>query len=248
MPRMAAEKSLEELLLERQGQISSRIRENNLDEALGMIDRLCAAFKLPRSEYDRSGCTPYSNEVARMYEMDYINASFVPACDRMFIAAQEPRNEQRDLFIDLLLRSETRLVVCLNNDESRYFEEEWLQSREVVQHMGRDLFVDEIYRIRGSEIRRLRYINWSDFSVVSRQEMDFFHSYFDAIHADPILIHCFAGVGRTGTFIMYHILKKTKNLTLDLFVGILIRLRSKRAHLVTNKIQLEFLRSIFLRD
>ncbi|KAG5859839.1 protein tyrosine phosphatase [Encephalitozoon hellem] len=245
---MTVNKELRDILNGYHDSIKSKIRENKLDEAIYLVDSLSATFKFPPCSYDRSPCTPYSNEVSEKYEIkEYVNASFIPTSETLFIAAQNPKDEKRDAFIDLLVKSKANLVISLINDP-KYFEEEWLQSRKVIKHMGKDLFIDEVYNVRGRSIRRLRYINWVDFSVITQEEMETFHSYFDSIRTDPVVVHCIAGVGRTGTFIMYDILKKMKDITLDTFVDVFLNLRSKRAHLVTNKAQLEFLKDIFLKD
>lgn len=102
-------------------------------------------------------------------------------------------------------------------------------------------------KVKGEKIRRLRYIDWVDFFIITPEEMEVFHSYFDNIRTDSVLIHCIAGVGITGTFIMYDVLKRMNDLTLDIFVDVFTSLRNKRAHLVTNRVQLEFLKDIFLK-
>ncbi|ADM11315.1 protein tyrosine phosphatase [Encephalitozoon intestinalis ATCC 50506] len=243
---MTVNKELRDILSGYHDRIKSKICENKLDEAIYLVDSLCATFKSPSSPYDRSSCTPYSNEVSEKYGIgEYINASFVPALGTLFIAAQNPKDEKKDVFIDLLVKSNTSLIVSLINDP-KYFEEEWLKDRKIIKYMGKDLFIDETYDVQGRDIRRLRYINWVDFSVITREEMEQFHSHFNKVRTDTVVVHCIAGVGRTGTFIMYDILKKMENVTLDMFVDVFLNLRSKRAHLVTNKVQLEFLKSIFL--
>jgi len=245
---MTVNKELKELLLNHREHIESKVKENELDDVIYLMDSLSATFKYPTSDYDRTGCTPYDDEVTKTYELkEYVNASFVPTSNTLFIAAQNPKDSKREIFLDLLMKSNTKLIISLINNP-KYFEEEWLKNRTVIQYMGKDLFIDEVYNIRGENIRRLRYINWIDFSIITPEEMEIFHSYFNNIRTNSILIHCIAGVGRTGTFIMYDILKNMENITLESFVDVFINLRIKRAHLVTNEIQLGFLKNIFLKN
>ncbi|KHN69879.1 protein tyrosine phosphatase [Ordospora colligata] len=245
---MDEKNKLKKLLTESYEYIRCEIEGNRLENVISLMDSLSASFKLPRTEYDRSGCTPYNKEVSDTYNLDeYVNASFVPTAGTLYIAAQNPLDNKKDVFIYLLIKSNTRLVVSLIND-TKYFDEECLHERKIVEFEGREIFVDEVYAIKDKLIRRLRYINWVDFSVLPPDEMDFFHRYFDAIRTETVLVHCIAGVGRTGTFIMYDILKKAEALTLDMFINTFICLRSLRAHLVTNKVQLEFLKNTFLAN
>lgn len=53
----------------------------------------------------------------------------------------------------LLVKSKTRLIVSLINDP-KYFDEGWLLSRKIVQHMGKDLFIDEMYEGEGREDKK----------------------------------------------------------------------------------------------
>jgi protein tyrosine phosphatase len=242
---MTKESQLRCDLLRRRNEIISKIRKNDMSAALDVIVSTCDPYKLPRSEYDISRCTPYSDEVSRVYSLkEYVNASFIPTAQNLFIAAQNPKPTKEELFLELIMRSNTKLVVSLI-DDAQYFKEEALVSREAIRLDGRELFYDETYDLDGQHVRRLRYMGWIDFSTIGPEEMEAFHSYFNEIRSGVVLVHCLAGVGRTGTFIMYDILKNMKEVTLDSFVDVLLELRSRRSLLVTNAEQLGFLLASF---
>ncbi|KAI5147726.1 hypothetical protein NEAUS05_1013 [Nematocida ausubeli] len=77
------------------------------------------------------------------------------------------------------------------------------------------------------------------------------------ISESPVIVHCLAGVGRTGTFIFYSMLKRAllngtvlqdKESLMASFVELFLYLRSRRTWMVENKDQLFFLYKIFIRE
>jgi protein tyrosine phosphatase len=242
---MTKESRLKCDLLERKSEIISRMLKRDFSGALDVLVSVCDPYKLPRTEYDISRCTPYSDEVSKAYSLkEYVNASFVPVAKNLFIAAQNPKPGKEDVFLELIVRSNTKLVVSLI-ENTGYFKEEMLVSRTSIKCNGKELFYDEMYSIGDRSVRRLRYIGWIDFHIIGLEEMELFHSYFRKFCSDVVLIHCLAGVGRTGTFIMYDILKSMEEITLESFVDVLLELRSRRCHLVTSAEQLGFLMASF---
>ncbi|KAM0677125.1 hypothetical protein BDAP_002286 [Binucleata daphniae] len=63
-----------------------------------------------------------------------------------------------------------------------------------------------------------------------------------------IIVHCKAGLGRTGVFIFHHILKTIKTSNNNDFLTIFLYLRSKRNHLVYNEKQLRHIHEIFIAE
>ena len=99
-------------------------------------------------------------------------------------------------------------------------------------------------------VKHYHYISWPDLGVP--QEFQTLESLVEDLHsaegARPIIIHCSAGVGRTGTFIalshLKHVISAQKAAGADYGVSvfsIVRRLREQRIMMVETKEQYELL-------
>lgn len=243
---MRSKKTLEMALLDIKEQIKNFIINQRFSKALDLLKYVSTSYQQPKRPYDRIKITPYTDAVSLSFSMEeYVNASFIETKQNLFIAAQNPKPEQEHVFIELLVKSEVTLIISLIPDPT-YFKEHWLIYREVVKFQGADFLYDEKYMVGDREIRRIRCIDWVDFGVLDSSKMNFLMQFFNKIRTNIVVVHCEAGVGRTGVFIMYDMLKKEQDIDLDKFVDTLLYLRSKRSYLVTSAIQLEFLVQEFL--
>lgn len=95
---------------------------------------------------------------------------------------------------------------------------------------------------------RYKYTQWTDYSIPClSQFLSFYNEYKKIKTSKPILVHCNAGVGRTGTFILYDILvRKKEKITYNVIIEELCKLRIQRNYLVFNDDQLKWLIRIFL--
>ena len=98
------------------------------------------------------------------------------------------------------------------------------------------------------EIHHLQYKGWGDYEVPDSAATEFFEflkesrDLFESYPGPPI-VHCSAGVGRTGTFILADVIleiaKERKSLNVDV-KGVLENLREQRMWLVQTPEQIRF--------
>lgn len=190
-----------------------------------------------------------------------------------YIACQYPKEKYIERFVEFIQKSGANLIISLV-ENGNYLSDEYLIRRKsvymenklvnnmidndisseyaqlTIQKSAGDVFLyDESYMINNKEIRRIRCVKWNDHGIITIEQMEFLHNYIlNMASTNRMIIHCRAGVGRTGTFIMYEILKKRGKVSAHEFIKILLVLRSQRPYLVENICQLEFLANLFIKS
>ncbi|XP_023327788.1 tyrosine-protein phosphatase non-receptor type 2 [Eurytemora carolleeae] len=100
------------------------------------------------------------------------------------------------------------------------------------------------------DITQLQYINWPDFNVPESPDtfLDFLQivrntECFDEESGPPV-IHCSAGIGRSGTFCLVDsslvLAAKGKHLNIQIIRSILLNMRTQRMGLIQTEDQLRF--------
>ncbi|XP_018605140.1 receptor-type tyrosine-protein phosphatase epsilon-like isoform X2 [Scleropages formosus] len=200
---------------------------------------------------------------------DYINASYIDGYKdkNKFIAAQGPKQDTVADFWRMIWERKTATIVMLTNLKERkeekccqYWPDQGCWSYGNIRVAVEDFTVLVDYTIRkfcvqhqagdGSKAPRLvtqmHFTSWPDFGVpFSPIGMLKFLKKVKAVnppHAGPIVVHCSAGVGRTGTFIvidamidMMHMEQK-----IDVF-GFVSKIRDQRSQLVQTDMQYSFI-------
>jgi len=183
---------------------------------------------VPALELTRVKLRPYTDSNNKHINHDYVNANYVSSCliPKRFIACQAPLpNTFRD-FWQMVFDDEVSIILMPTDLEEQgtekaheYWPEEGSKHFEefVVTYHGRQLFQRNELVLRflslqfGTANRRifhLQYTGWPDHGVPSSPlELLSIMSLIGRIQerwrcrSNPILVHCSAGVGRTGTFI-----------------------------------------------
>lgn len=241
-----------EKLLEHREALIESIRKESFEKAVDMINTSHSKFLMRKRDYDHYNITPYNMDVTEKCGLaKYVNASFIKTATKCYFASQMPKPEYFNLFKEFIHNSGADLVVSLlDHADGDYFDETELIKRIKVpfgkpEASSKTFFYDEVYNM-GTYIRRLRYFTWTDHKAPDPEEFKVFYSYFKNIAAKSVIVHCHAGVGRTGTFIMYDILKEEECVTLESFTDTFLYLRACRPFLVFRAEQLRFLRDQFL--
>ncbi|XP_055303935.1 tyrosine-protein phosphatase 10D-like isoform X5 [Sitodiplosis mosellana] len=194
-------------------------------------DQPCSFADLPcnRPKNRFTNILPYDHSRFKLQPVDddegsdYINANYVPGHNspREFIVTQGPLHSTRDDFWRMCWESNSRSIVMLTRchekgrekcDQYWPLDTDPLYYGDIrVQMLNNshypDWIITELLVSRGNEqrtIRHFHFITWPDFGVVPPQTLvRFVRAFRDRIKADqrPVVVHCSAGVGRSGTFI-----------------------------------------------
>jgi|GEM_PF-5716633 len=207
------------------------------------------------------------NRVGREWESFYYNASHVHTKDQNYIVGQPPLKKSLNDFFTVILKYDCPLIVSLAMAKEGYVpfwqideNEPLLINNFLIKREGEDLFLSSYREQRlvlrsfvathteTNEIKRFKQLhieNIPDYSIPAHpifiqalqtvEEMSLSSS-------SPIFIHCKAGVGRSGVFLLAHnirkhLIKKTRKgeLLQDIQLNIpshLLMLRHQRMSLV----------------
>ncbi|XP_070188527.1 receptor-type tyrosine-protein phosphatase H-like [Littorina saxatilis] len=194
---------------------------------------------------------------------DYINASYLPGenSQREFIAAQGPLPGTIDDFWRMVWENRVSVMVmltqCVEKGRTKcekYWPDEGVQEiyGDLVVHLrSQSVLPDYIIRViditHGSQSRMIKhfhFMRWPDHGCPEKTSM--LLSFVSSVrahmpHSDtgPMLVHCSAGVGRTGTFIaLDQLLRQIHRQTteVDMF-GLVLTMRDHRTQMVQTENQ-----------
>ncbi|XP_057710524.1 receptor-type tyrosine-protein phosphatase beta isoform X2 [Corythoichthys intestinalis] len=199
---------------------------------------------------------------------DYINASYVPGCNsrREYVATQGPLPATKDDFWRMLWEHGVRAVVmvtqCVEKGRvkcDRYWpahRETLFYGRLAVRTTSESVFPEwtvRDFRISSESgaaraVRHFHFTAWPDHGVPdgTRSLVRFVRTVRDfadrSAGAGPAVVHCSAGVGRTGTFIALDRLLQQLDAKggVDVY-GCVFDLRLHRQHMVQTESQYAFL-------
>ncbi|XP_062919950.1 receptor-type tyrosine-protein phosphatase C isoform X3 [Mobula hypostoma] len=174
-------------------------------------------------DYNRVELSPVSGE----HGSDYINASFIDGFNepRKYIAAQGPKEETSDDFWKMVWEQKVTIIVMVTRCEegkrpkcaqywptmdvkSMYFGDFSVRISEeklCPDYVIRKLFISQKEKSPEREVTHIQFTSWPDHGVPEdphlllklRQRVNTFRNLFSG----PIVVHCSAGVGRTGSYI-----------------------------------------------
>ncbi|KAK7485109.1 hypothetical protein BaRGS_00023649 [Batillaria attramentaria] len=203
---------------------------------------------------------------------DYINASYVRGfSNKTYIAAQGPKtNSVGDFWRMVWQEKITHIVMLTNLKEAgknkcvEYWPRRGKQCKyssvdvtglEVEQRADCVIRTFDVKRSGGGPSRHVtqyHYVTWPDHSVPTATALvDFWRtvttSHRNQQSPSPLLVHCSAGVGRTGTFIALDIAMDgaQKRSEIDIF-AIVQRMREDRVNMVQTKSQYRFVHEAIL--
>ncbi|MFC1566796.1 protein kinase [bacterium] len=213
----------------------------------------------PRDRYPN--IIPYPDTSVVLAENSYINANWADA-DKRFIATQGPKQETTRDFYQMLKETNAKTVIMLAN----LFEQEREKCAnywENISHKDlesktaglsvRKLMVQESEESKGSqEITQYHFTAWSDHDVPDAKAdtaiIEILNKMDEATTESPCVVHCSAGVGRTGSILaIYFTLKELAildnidgNTIENKLLETIVDLKSHRYWMVQNEYQFEY--------
>ncbi|XP_052791694.1 receptor-type tyrosine-protein phosphatase epsilon-like [Mya arenaria] len=199
-------------------------------------------------------------------ESDYINACFINGYEKVnkFIASQGPTKNMIDDFWRMIWQQKADKIVMLTNlieMASIKCKQYWPEKGDTCSYGGIDIsYIDtrefQDYNVRtwevvktGSKPRRIRQFHfktWPDKDVPDSAWclVDFWKAVDtnSATNESPIVVHCSAGVGRTGTFIaLDNLIYQAKAEKCVRLLQMVQTLRRQRVNMVQTKEQYVYL-------
>uniref|UniRef100_A0A8C5KWA3 Receptor-type tyrosine-protein phosphatase O n=1 Tax=Jaculus jaculus TaxID=51337 RepID=A0A8C5KWA3_JACJA len=189
---------------------------------------------------------------------DYINANYIPGYNspQEYIATQGPLPETRNDFWKMVLQQKSQIIVMLTqcNEKRRVkcdhywpFTEEPITygdiTVEMVSEEEQDDWASRHFRISYADemqdVMHFNYTAWPDHGVptanAAESILQFVHMVRQQVtrRKGPMVIHCSAGVGRTGTFIaLDRLLQHIRDHEFVDILGLVSEMRSYRMSMV----------------
>ena len=161
----------------------------------------------------------------------YINASPINIItDKYFISTQGPKEETIDDFWKMVCEHECNVILMLCNENeggrpkcARYWDKHEVKKfkiKKIKETQKLDYIIREIILINGEKEKKvfqIHFTGWPDHGVPDTKDGKIFEVFLEIIEFidkpeikgnGPIVVHCSAGVGRTGTFISMYYLEK----------------------------------------
>ncbi|KAK3767106.1 hypothetical protein RRG08_017980 [Elysia crispata] len=201
-------------------------------------------------------------------QSDYFNASYVKgySTDELYIASQAPSDGTLDDFVRMIWEQRIDRVVMLTNlmeegkkkcsmywplDGEEEFEE--VTVRLLTTHVFAEYTIRHLRLFKSGETPRdliqFHFTAWPDKSVPESPWglVDLYHRVMSAPGSGPVLVHCSAGVGRSGTYIgLCNLLQEAKATGKMNFRSTLWKLRQARMHTIQTVEQYVFLHKMAL--
>ncbi|XP_052827070.1 tyrosine-protein phosphatase 10D isoform X2 [Octopus bimaculoides] len=197
---------------------------------------------------------------------DYTNANYIPgySLHREYIASQGPLPSTKDDFWRMIWEQNVSIIVMVTLPVERgrvKCEVYWPNKSEpvyfgdlVVQLKSESNLSDYVIRIMDvnmgehtKEVKQFHFLKWPDFGCPQNTSLlinfvQTVRTHMPYMDAGPTLVHCSAGVGRTGTFIAIdRLLQHIQTyLEVDIF-GLILELRKYRPNMVQTEDQYVFI-------
>nr|XP_034310737.1 receptor-type tyrosine-protein phosphatase alpha [Crassostrea gigas] len=222
---------------------------------------------IPKNRFKTTFPYDHSRIILKDAKSDYINANYIQNVkgEKTYIAAQGPRpNTLADHWMLIWQENVTTIVMLTNLIEGtkKKCEKYWpdllteslfgktkvllLSENAYAYYVVRKMKVTSVETKSSRTVTQFHYTQWPDHGVPDPLSLVVFHKHVKRSvgkqNSLPILVHCSAGIGRTGTFIGLDALHQqgleTGHVTVEDYVR---RMREDRMNMVQNVEQYIFL-------
>jgi len=204
------------------------------------------------------------------YSHDYINANYI--LKNRYIATQQPNDNTILDFWRMVIETKSKLIVNLNGSpgSNNYLSLTEKQSNEILLDIKEIKSTDCIKikiitiidkrscNINATDLNQmyhmyriyhLTYLKWPDFGVPNSNEfielINITKKINSLVTKFPIIVHCRAGIGRTGTFIMVHcVLNLLDHNLYPNLINFVKHMRYARSGMIQEVSQFEFILNI----
>ncbi|XP_053717636.1 receptor-type tyrosine-protein phosphatase O isoform X2 [Synchiropus splendidus] len=203
---------------------------------------------------------------------DYVNANYIPGYKhaKEYIATQGPLPETRNDFWKMVLQQKSPIIVMLTqcNERRRVkcdhywpFTDEPVMYGEISVEMLSETESPEWtirkfrlgYADESQDVLHLNYTSWPDHGVPTVNAIESILQFVLIVRQqanrtkDPIIVHCSAGVGRTGTFIaLDRLMQHIREHEFADILGMVSEMRSHRLSMVQTEEQYVFIHQCVL--
>ncbi|XP_052764723.1 receptor-type tyrosine-protein phosphatase kappa-like isoform X2 [Mya arenaria] len=246
--------------------------EEEFDKFSDGLTRSCDAAKLPQNRAKNRYKGLYAYDATRVkvtgFDTDYINANYIDGFNERnaYIASLGPMSKQMGdfgMFWNMIWQQKLEKIVMVTNlmeEGKEKCERYWPRVGTTKDYSGvkvtcqsEDEYAEFTRRLLllndGESERQLHHLHftaWPDRGIPEDVTalIEFRHRVLNSTaHLDgPTLVHCSAGIGRTGTYIALDILTKEGNSNKAVEIpGCIINMRQNRPNMVQTAEQYEFL-------
>ncbi|XP_069125803.1 receptor-type tyrosine-protein phosphatase epsilon-like [Argopecten irradians] len=188
---------------------------------------------------------------------DYINANYIDGIDdkKAYVASQGPRENTVDDFWRMVWQLNTGIIVMVTNlveggkvkchqywpeegesPGTKHFNIRLDRERTYAFYVLREISLRLKKTKEERQIHHFHFTSWPDHGTPNNLELVLFHRHVTSFRTNlpgPMIVHCSAGLGRTGTFIGLDVLSKEEKKTGRVDISQYIRtMRKDRMNMV----------------
>lgn len=166
----------------------------------------------------------------------YVNANWITSS---MIAAQAPYKGYEQDFWDMIITNKINKIVMLTDIDENKCHKYWSEVH-ISKIKNKDFYIVRYIQIGTYKLKHYQYLGWQDMQIPDISNFNLFLELFSP--KDKLLVHCSAGVGRTGVFCVLFLLmhNNKRPITEEDLRDCILYCRKQREGMVYNSVQYQF--------